>query len=282
MNKQVYKLNNGVEVPKIGFGTWKLLGDTAYKAVRMAIEVGYTHIDTAASYDNEAEVGRAIHESSIPREKIFITTKLWNDIKTYEETIQAFERSAQKLGVEVIDLYLIHWPNPIDCRENDAWKIRDIECWRAMEELYKQGRVRAIGVSNFLPHHLDVILERGTVRPAVNQIRLFPGFINEECVSYCEQRDILLEGFSPLGEGNLLVNSAFREMAERYDRSPAQLALRWSVQRGFLPIPKSTKESHAASNLEIFNFEILAEDMKSLNVFKHGCRSNSHPDQAGF
>lgn len=282
MSGQSFKLNNGINIPKLGFGTWKLLGDAAYDAVRMAIEVGYTHIDTAASYDNEAEVGRAIHDCGVPRDNLFITTKLWNDVKTYDAAVEAVEKSMQRLGVDVIDLYLIHWPNPIDCRENDAWKMRDIECWRAMEDLYKKGYLRAIGVSNFLPHHLDVVLENATIKPAVNQIRLFPGYINEECVGYCEQQGILPEGFSPLGEGNLLANPAFIEMAEQYSRSPAQLSLRWAVQRGFLPIPKSTKADHAAANLEIFDFEITAEDMKKLNVFEHGCRVNSHPDHAKF
>ena len=178
--------NNGVTIPVLGFGTWKAEnGEIAYQAVLEALKAGYRHIDTAAIYKNEESVGRAIQDSGVPREEIFVTSKLWNINHSYEQARQAFEESLEKLGLEYLDLYLIHWPNPKPLRENDQWKIRNAEVWRAMEDLYQEGKIRAIGVSNFLPHHLEALLETATIVPAVNQVRLAPGVYQEEVVDYC-------------------------------------------------------------------------------------------------
>jgi len=189
-----YLLNNGVGIPVLGFGTWKAQdGEEAYQATLAALKAGYRHIDTAAIYKNEESVGRAIKDSGIPREELFITTKLWNDIHTYEEAQEAFAASMERLGLDYLDLYLIHWPNPKPLRENDAWKKRNAEVWRAMEDLYNLGKIRAIGVSNFLPHHLEALLETARMTPAVNQIRLAPGVYQTEAINFCREHEILLE-----------------------------------------------------------------------------------------
>lgn len=198
-----YQLNNGVEIPVLGFGTWKAQdGEEAYQAVLTALEAGYRHIDTAAVYKNEGSVGSAIKDSGIPREELFITTKLWNGNHTYEETQGAFARSLERLGLDYLDLYLIHWSNPKPLREQEAWKERNREVWRAMEDLYREGKIRAIGVSNFLPHHLEPLLETARILPAVNQIRLAPGVYQAETVDYCRKHNILLEAWGPSVKGN--------------------------------------------------------------------------------
>ena len=200
-----YNLNNGVSIPVLGFGTWKAEnGEVAYQAVLEALKDGYRHIDTAAIYKNEESVGRAIRDSGIPRQEIFVTTKLWNTNHSYDEARQAFEESMEKLGLDYLDLYLIHWPNPKPLRENDEWKTRNAEVWRAMEDLYQEGKIRAIGVSNFLPHHLDALLETARVIPAVNQVRLAPGVYQEEVVDYCREKGILLEAWGHLDKESCL------------------------------------------------------------------------------
>ena len=187
------------------------------------------------------------------------------------------------LGLDYIDLYLIHWPNPVDCRENDKWKKRDIDCYKAMEDLYKQGKIKAIGVSNFLPHHLEVILDNCSIIPMVNQIRLFPGHIDESTVEFCKKHNILLEAYSPLGEGALLDNKDLMRIVANYpNKTAAQVALRWSLQRGFLPLPKSANNVRQAQNIDIFDFVISDEDMQKLNEIDHKCRMASHPDTALF
>ena len=208
-----YTLNNGVTIPVLGFGTWKAEnGEIAYQAVLEALKAGYRHIDTAAIYKNEESVGRAIQDSGVPREEIFVTSKLWNTNHNYEQARQAFEESIEKLGLEYLDLYLIHWPNPKPLRENNHWKIRNSEIWRAMEDLYQEGKIRAIGVSNFLPHHLDALLETATIVPAVNQVRLAPGVYQEEVVDYCREKGILLEAWGLLVRENCLIASKSKKL----------------------------------------------------------------------
>ena len=199
-----YKLNDGHHIPVLGFGTWKAKdGEEAYQAVKAALEAGYRHIDTAAIYQNEESVGKAIKDSGIPREELFVTTKLWNNRHTYEDAVNGLEESLHKLGLDYIDLYLIHWPNPVTHRENEAWKERNREVWRAMEDMQAEGKIRSIGVSNFLPHHLDALLESANVLPAVNQIRLAPGVYQEEVVRYCRDKGILLEAWGPVSYTHL-------------------------------------------------------------------------------
>lgn len=256
-----YQLNDGKQIPVLGFGTWKAKnGEEAYQAVKTALELGYRHIDTAAIYQNEESVGKAIRESGIPREDIFVTTKLWNTCHTYEEAFGALEESLKKLDLDYVDLYLIHWPNPITHREHEAWKERNREVWKAMEDLQTQGKIRSIGVSNFLPHHMDALLETARVLPAVNQIRLAPGVFQEEVVDYCRQKGILLEAWGPFGRGELFTHEIVLALAEKYGVSPAQILLAWSLAEGFLPLPKSVTPKRIADNLACFDIHLSQED----------------------
>ena len=262
-----YNLNNGVSIPVLGFGTWKAEnGEIAYQSVLEALKAGYRHIDTATIYKNEESVGRAIQDSGIPREEIFVTSKLWNTNHNYEQARQAFEESLEKLGLDYLDLYLIHWPNPKTFRENDQWKIRNSEVWRAMEDLYQEGKIRAIGVSNFLPHHLDALLETAKILPAVNQIRLAPGVYQEEVVAYCREKGILLEAWGPFGQGELFDQEEVKEIAARHEKSVAQIALAWSLAEGFLPLPKSVTTSRIKSNLDCFGIELSQEEIETLKT----------------
>ena len=262
-----YTLNNGVSIPVLGFGTWKAEnGEVAYQAVLEALKAGYRHIDTAAIYKNEESVGRAIRDSGIPRQKIFVTTKLWNTNHSYDEARQAFEESMEKLGLDYLDLYLIHWPNPKPLRENDEWKTRNAEVWRAMEDLYQEGKIRAIGVSNFLPHHLDALLETARVIPAVNQVRLAPGVYQEEVVAYCKEKGILLEAWGPFGQGELFDKKGVQEIAAKHGKSVAQIALAWSLAEEFLPLPKSVTASRIQSNLDCFGIELSKEEREILKT----------------
>ena len=264
---KTYTLNNGVSIPVLGFGTWKAEnGEVAYQAVLEALKAGYRHIDTAAIYKNEESVGRAIRDSGIPRQEIFVTTKLWNTNHSYEEARQAFEQSMEKLTLDYLDLYLIHWPNPKPLRENDEWKTRNAEVWRAMEDLYQEGKIRAIGVSNFLPHHLDALLETARVIPAVNQVRLAPGVYQEEVVAYCKEKGILLEAWGPFGQGELFDKKGVQEIAAKHGKSVAQIALAWSLAEEFLPLPKSVTASRIQSNLDCFGIELSKEEREVLKT----------------
>ncbi|HHK6650050.1 TPA: aldo/keto reductase [Streptococcus pneumoniae] len=262
-----YQLNNGVEIPVLGFGTFKAkAGEEAYRAVLEALKAGYRHIDTAAIYQNEESVGQAIKDSGVPREEMFVTTKLWNSQQTYEQTRQALEKSIEKLGLDYLDLYLIHWPNPKPLRENDAWKTRNAEVWRAMEDLYQEGKIRAIGVSNFLPHHLDALLETATIVPAVNQVRLAPGVYQDQVVAYCREKGILLEAWGPFGQGELFDSKQVQEIAANHGKSVAQIALAWSLAEGFLPLPKSVTTSRIQANLDCFGIELSHEERETLKT----------------
>lgn len=266
MNRnEYYILNNGIKIPKIGFGTWQAKdGEEAYSSCLNALKAGYRHIDTAFIYGNEESVGKAIKDSKIPRNQLFITTKLWNDVRGYEETKKAIEKSLESLGLDYIDLYLIHWPNPVKYRQN--YIKMNQEAWRAMEEMYHLGKIKAIGVSNFLVHHLDELLETAKVIPAVNQIKLYPGLNQEEVVDYCMKKNILLEAYSPFGTGKIFEVQKLQEMAIKYNKSVAQICIRYSLQKGFLPLPKSVTPSRIIDNLNVFDFILSDEDMEILNT----------------
>ena len=258
------KLRNDVVIPFVGFGTWQVNdGDEAYNSVLCALQNGYTHIDTAAAYGNEESVGKAIKDSGIARDKLFITTKLWNDVRGYEDTINAFNESLNKLCLDYIDLYLIHWPNPVKYRANYIEMNR--ESYRAMEDLYKQGKIRAIGVSNFLVHHLDELLETATIVPHVNQIRLFPGLRQDEVISYCKEKGIAIEAYSPFGTGKIFEVKELQELASKYNKSIAQICVRYSLDKGYIPLPKSVTPSRIKSNIEVFDFKLDKEDIKLLD-----------------
>lgn len=277
-----YTLSNGVQIPKVGFGTWQIPdGTEVYNSVSHALKVGYTHVDTAQIYRNEEGVGRAIADSELAREKIFLTTKIWNDKHDYELAKASIDESLEKLSVEYVDLLLIHWPNPIALRENDAWKAGNAGAWKAMEEAYKLGKVRAIGVSNFMIHHLAALFETAEIKPHVNQVLLAPGCPQEELVSFCRQHGILLEAYSPLGTGSIFDNPIAQELAQKYVKSIAQIALRWSLQKGFLPLPKSVTPNNIEANLQIFDFELSTEDIARLDKVE-GVSQQKNPDQVRF
>lgn len=277
---ETYILSNGVTIPKLGFGTWQIPdGDEAYQAVSHALKVGYTHIDTAQAYKNEASVGRAIADSGVARKDIFLTTKVWNSNHSYDLAKASIEESLQKLGVDYIDLLLIHWPNPKAFRDN--WKEANAETWRAMEEFYEAGKVRAIGVSNFMQHHLEALFETAKVKPMVNQILLAPGCPQDELVAFCRQEDILLEAYSPLGTVAIFKNELANELADKYGKSVAQIALRWSLQKEFLPLPKSVTPKNITSNLDIFDFVISDEDEDKLDTVQ-GVATQKDPDSVEF
>ena len=245
--QDTYTLANDVQIPCIGFGTWQTPnGETAINSVKAALKAGYRHIDTAACYGNEASVGQAIKESGVPREEIFVTSKVWNTERGYEKTLAAFETTMEKLDLDYVDLYLIHWPAAANQFEN--WKEINAQTWRALEELYIEGKVKAIGVSNFLPHHLEALLEGVKVVPMVNQIEYHPGFMQAESVAFCKAHNILVEAWSPLGTGNVLNNETLIMMAQKYSKTVAQICIRWVLQHGLLPLPKSITESRIIEN----------------------------------
>lgn len=277
-----YKLVNGVTIPKIGFGTWQIPdGQQAYESVLFALNNGYTHVDTAQIYGNEVSVGRAIADSKLEREEVFLTTKIWNDKHDYELAKLSIEESMAKLGVDYLDLMLIHWPNPKALRENEAWKSGNAGAWKAMEEFYLAGKIRAIGVSNFMIHHLEALFETATIKPMVNQVMLAPGTTQEELVAFCKRHNILLEAYSPLGTGTIFENEVVNEIASKYNKSVAQVALRWSLQYGFLPLPKSVTEKNILANLEVFDFTLSSDDIDRLNVIE-GVKSQKNPDEVNF
>lgn len=277
-----YTLSNGVTIPKIGFGTWQILeGEEAYNSVTHALKVGYTHVDTAQIYGNEVSVGKAIADSGIARKDIFLTTKVWNDKHDYELAKASIEESLERLGTDYVDLLLIHWPNPKALRENDAWKAGNAGAWKAMEEAYKAGKVRAIGVSNFMIHHLEALFETAEIKPHVNQVLLAPGCPQEELAAFCRQYDILLEAYSPLGTGSIFQNEVVKAIADKYGKSVAQVALAWSLQKGFLPLPKSVTPKNIEANLDIFGFVLSDEDVATLDSVE-GVSQQKDPDQANF
>ncbi|MGF2169870.1 MULTISPECIES: aldo/keto reductase [Enterococcus] len=281
MNMNSYTLSNNVTIPELGFGTWQTPdGDVAVASVKKALEVGYRHIDTAQGYKNEASVGQAIKESGIPREELFLTTKLWNANHSYDLVMSSFEESLEKLQTDYIDLFLIHWPNPVAFRDN--WQTANAETWRAFEELYQAGKIKAIGVSNFLPHHFEELKKTATIFPMVNQIFLAPGELQEEVVTYCREHDVLLEAYSPLGTGKIFDVPEMKALAEKHQKSIAQVALRWSLQHGFLPLPKSVTPSRIEENIHVFDFELSEEDMKTIDQLDGVVGKATNPDTTGF
>jgi len=279
--KDCFKLSNGVEIPCVGFGTFQTPdGETCISAVKSALDVGYTHIDTAYIYGNEKGVGTAIKQSGIPRSELFITTKLWNETRGYDETIAAFDKSLENLQLDYLDLYLIHWPNPLAHRDN--WQEANASAWRAMETLYNEKRVRAIGISNFHPHHMDELLKTAKVMPMVNQIRLCPGDTQDEVVDYCRARDILLQAYSPMGTGLIFDVPEMKELAKKYNRTIAQICVRWCLQRGYNPLPKSVTASRIKENAEVFDFNLDEADVELLANLKGCVGYSKDPDTAEF
>lgn len=276
-----YTLANDIKIPIVGFGTWQTPdGEVAVSSVKAALQEGYRHIDTAQAYKNEEGVGRAIKESGIPREEIFLTTKLWNKNHSYDLTMSSFADSLEKLQTDYVDLFLIHWPNPIDFR--DHWQEANAQSWKAMEELYEAGKIKAIGVSNFRPHHIEELKKTAKILPMVNQIFLAPGEKQEAVVAYCEENNIRLEAYSPLGTGKIFAVPEMQELAAKHDKTIAQIALRWSLQHGFLPLPKSVTPSRIRENAQLFDFELSAADMAQIDALDGVVGKAGDPDQTTF
>ncbi len=283
MNKLTdgYKLSNGVSIPCIGFGTFLTPEDEVTLSVKAALEAGYRHIDAAAIYGNEKGVGRAIKESGVPREEIFVTSKVWNTERGYEKTKAAFQKTLDDLGLTYLDLYLIHWP--ANRRQfGDGAADLNAQTWRAMEDLYLEGRIKAIGVSNFWPHHLEALMKTARIMPMVDQIEYHPGWMQEAVVSYCEAHHILVEAWSPLGRSAVLQREELKEIAESHGKSAAQVCIRWEMQHGILPLPKSVTPSRIAQNADVFDFVLSEEEMKKSDTI-HDCGVHYElPDEVDF
>ncbi|GHG31399.1 oxidoreductase [Streptomyces filamentosus] len=265
-------LNNGVAMPQLGFGVWQVPDDEAEKAVATALEAGYRSIDTAAIYENERGTGKAVAASGIPREELFVTTKLWNSEQGYDSALRAFDASLERLGLDHVDLYLIHWPVPA----KDAY----VDTYRALEKILADGRARAIGVSNFLPEHLERLTAETSVVPAVNQIELHPQLAQAESRALHARLGIATEAWSPLGQGRGLLDvPALLAVARKHDRTAAQVVLRWHLQTGNVVIPKSVTPSRIRENIAVFDFELDAEDMAALAALDEGKRLGPNPGE---
>ena len=273
-----YVLNNGVEIPAVAFGTYKAADGKSADVIRAAIGAGYRYFDTASFYGTETYLAEAIRESGIPRREFFIASKLWKDEMGYENVKSAFERTLNNLRTDYLDLYLIHWPLPEPGYKE--WRQLDKETWRAMEELYEAGKIRAIGLSNFLSHHIENILKDCRVRPAVDQIEYHPGYSQEAVVNYCRERGILVQAWSPIGRSRVLDEPLVKELAAKYDVSPAQICLKFAVQRNIIPLPKSSSEDRMRENLDLYSFELEQDDIWRLSTMPQTGWSGEHPDRA--
>ncbi|MEC1775724.1 glyoxal/methylglyoxal reductase [Bacillus mojavensis] len=271
--KDTVKLHNGVEMPWFGLGVFKVEnGSEATESVKAAIKNGYRSIDTAAVYKNEEGVGIGIKGSGVAREELFITSKVWNEDQGYDTTLAAFEKSLERLQLDYLDLYLIHWPG------KDKYK----DTWRALEKLYKDGKIRAIGVSNFQVHHLEELLKDAEIKPMVNQVEFHPRLTQKELRDYCKKQGIQLEAWSPLMQGQLLDNDVLTQIAEKYNKSVAQVILRWDLQHEVVTIPKSIKEHRIIENADIFDFELSQEDMDKIDALNQDERVGPNPDELLF
>ncbi|WEK53997.1 MAG: aldo/keto reductase [Candidatus Cohnella colombiensis] len=271
LNSKV-ELLNGVQMPRLGLGVWRTQeGEETVNAVRAALEAGYRSIDTASLYANEHGVGQAIRESSVPREEVFVTTKVWNTDQGYESTLAAFEKSQELLQLEYVDLYLVHWPVA------DKFK----ETYRAMEKLYEQGKVRAIGVSNFQIHHLETLMESCRIKPMVNQVELHPLLTQKKLLAFCRKEGIQIESWRPLMGGRIDI-PLLTELATKYGKTAAQIVLRWHLQLGIVTIPKSIRAERINENADLFDFELEPEDMNRIDALNENQRFGADPDNFDF
>ena len=261
------KLNNGVDIPIIGLGTWTLTGKDAYNAVLIALQAGYRLIDTAMMYGNERNIGEAVNDSDIPREEIFVTTKVWNTDHGYDKALKAFERSLRKLNMSYVDLYLIHWP---------VTGLRN-ETWKALEKIYKDGKARSIGVSNFTILHLNELFKTTSTIPAVNQVEFSPFLYQKELMEFCQANKIVVEAYSPLTRGNKLDNDQLKAIGKKYGKTTAQILLRWGIQHNIIQIPKSRSKSHIIENIDIFDFQLDNDDMVQLDNLNENFRNVDDP-----
>jgi diketogulonate reductase-like aldo/keto reductase len=257
------KLNNNIEIPRLGLGVYlSKPGKKTFDAVTWAIEAGYKHIDTAKAYKNEGDVGKAIKETGIKREEIFVTTKLWNEDQGYESALKAFDRSLEDLGFDYVDLYLIHWP--VEKKRKDSW--------RALEKIYQDGRAKSIGVSNYTIRHLKDLESYSGIKPVINQVEFHPFLYQKDLLDYCKIKDIQLEAYSPLTKGERLDDPKLNEIAETYSKTPAQIMIKWSLQHDMVVIPKSVHKNRIIENAQVFDFEISFEDMEMLDALNEDLR----------
>lgn len=284
--KSAYELSNGTKIPCVGFGTWQSAdGSEAYNAVLSALRSGYRHIDTAAAYGNEKSVGKTIRdflkESGAKREEIFVTTKLWNGDHGYENTKRAINASLERLGLDYVDLYLIHWPNPLKFRS--CWQEANAGSWKAMEEAYKAGKLKAIGVSNFCERHIEELLKTAKIAPMANQIKICPGIAQKNLADYSRSLGMIVEGYSPFGTGGVFKSEEMKSLAQKYGKTVAQICVRWSLQQNVVPLPKSVSKERIEENTKIFDFELSAEDCGLISNLKNlEIRPVRNPDEAEF
>jgi 2,5-diketo-D-gluconate reductase A len=264
------RLNNGVEIPQLGFGVFQIEPEQTREATLMALEVGYRHIDTAEMYGNEKQVGEAVRDSDIARDEVFVTSKLDNGFHAFDDALHAFDQTLKALEFDYVDLFLIHWPLP---------KVGNyVDTWRALEEIYRSGRARAIGVSNFQPHHLRRLQDETEITPAVNQIEVHPYLVQDEVRAYDAERGIATEAYSPIAQGLVLDDPTIVGIAERLHRTPAQVTLRWHIQRGDIVFPKSVTRERVEENLDIFDFELSDDDMAAITGLNRDERTGQDPD----
>lgn len=262
------ELANGVKIPWLGYGTYKAQGSGLIEGLKYALNIGYRLIDTAEMYQNEEEIGKAIEESNVPREELFITSKVWNTNQGYDSTLQSFEKSLKKLQTDYLDLYLIHWP--VSGKYLDTWK--------ALEKIYKEGRVKAIGVSNFLIHHLQDVINNCEIIPMINQVEFHPYLLQKDLMEFCKKNNIQLEAWSPLMRGRVNAIREIQDIAKKYNKTPAQVVLRWDLQHEVVTIPKSVHEERIKENSEIFDFELSKEEMRIIDDLDRNERFGAHPD----
>lgn len=281
-NKKIFRLNSGLEIPAIGFGTWRINDEgEGLRIVRDAIACGYRFFDTASFYETEEILGQALKESGINREEFILESKLWHDERGYDETRRALERSLKRLGTDYLDLYLIHWPKGPADKDDGSWKKIDREAWRALEKMQEEGMVRSIGCSNFLVHHLKNILSTCNIPPAVDQLELHPGHMQDYTLSYLEKEDIQPMAWGPLGRGKKrseITKKVLEALAEKYGKSMQQICVRYHLQRGILPIPKASSRGHMLDNTDVYDFQIAEEDIDLLSCIPQSDWLGEHPD----
>ena len=274
------KIYNGVEIPVMGLGTWQSSDEVAKLSVLSALSHGYRLIDTAAAYGNEKGVGEGINTSGLKREEIFVTSKLRNADHGYKATLSAFELTMEKLNLSYLDLYLIHWPNPIQYRTH--WEEATQGTWKAFEELYEKGLIRAIGISNFMPHHIESLMKTAKIKPMVNQLKLCPGITQDEIVTYCNKENIVVEAYSPFGTGAIFSCEEMKALSAKYGKTIGQLCLRWCLEMDFVSLPKSANPMRIKENTEIFDFELSKEDRDLISNLKGVCGEAPDPDNILF
>ena len=268
-----FELHNGVQMPYFGLGVYQSEdGSEVINAVKAALNHGYRHIDTASIYENEEGVGTGIRESNVDRKDVFLTSKVWNTDQGYDATLKAFDASLERLGTDYLDLYLVHWPKGEISKET----------WKALEKLYKEKRVRAIGVSNFLQHHLEDLLSSAEIVPMVNQMEFHPYLVQQDLIDFCNSKGIQYEAWSPLMQGNIFDLDVMKELASKYKKTIAQVVLRWDLQKGVVTIPKSSKKERIVANSDLFDFELSKEDVELLDGLEKGKRFGPDPDNFAF